>query len=84
MCVVKAESRLLYPRERPGTHCTVGRVGPRASLDECEKSRPTGIRTPDRISRSESLYRLNYRGPLCCDGYIVRFTLYILIYYINQ
>jgi len=23
----------LYPRERPGTHCTVGWVGPRAGLD---------------------------------------------------
>ena len=25
---------------------------------------PTGIRSPDRPSRSESLYRLSYRGPL--------------------
>ena len=30
----------LYPRERPGTHCTGGWVGPRASLDRCGKSRP--------------------------------------------
>jgi hypothetical protein len=30
----------LYPRERPGTHCTGGWVGPRAGLDVCEKSRP--------------------------------------------
>jgi hypothetical protein len=30
----------LYPRERPGTHSTEGWVGPRASLDVCEKSRP--------------------------------------------
>ena len=29
-----------YPRERPGTHCTGGYVGPRAGLDRCEKSRP--------------------------------------------
>jgi len=34
-------------------------VGPRAGLDECGKSRPTGIRSPDRPSRGESLYRLN-------------------------
>jgi hypothetical protein len=33
----------LYTREGPGTHCTGGWVGPRASLDVCEKSRPTGI-----------------------------------------
>ena len=30
----------LYPRERPGTHCTGGWVGPRAGLDRCGKSRP--------------------------------------------
>ena len=26
-----------YPRERPGSHCTGGWVGPRTSLDRCEK-----------------------------------------------
>ena len=30
----------LYPQERPGTHFTVGWVGPRACLDRCGKSRP--------------------------------------------
>jgi hypothetical protein len=34
----------LYSRERPGTHCTGGWVGPGAGLDRCGKSRPTGIR----------------------------------------
>jgi hypothetical protein len=29
-----------WPRERPGTHCIGGWVGPRAGLDVCEKSRP--------------------------------------------
>ena len=29
----------LYPRERPGTHCTGSWVGPRAGLDRCGKSR---------------------------------------------
>jgi hypothetical protein len=29
----------LYPRERPGSHCTGGWVGPRAGLDKCGKSR---------------------------------------------
>jgi hypothetical protein len=29
----------LYSRERPGTHCTGGWVGPRTGLDVCEKSR---------------------------------------------
>jgi len=38
-------------------------VGPMAGLDGCGKSRPTGILSPDRPARSESLYRLSYRGP---------------------
>jgi hypothetical protein len=38
-------------------------VGPRASLDGCGKLSPTGIRSPDRPARSESLYRLSYPGP---------------------
>ena len=36
-------------------------MGPRVGLDRCEKSRPpTGIRSPDRPARSQSLYRLGY------------------------
>jgi hypothetical protein len=31
----------MYPRERPGTHCTEGWVGPRVGLDRRGKSRPT-------------------------------------------
>ena len=50
----------LYPRERPSTRCTGGLVGPRAGLDRCGKSRPTGIGTPDRPARSLTLYRLRY------------------------
>jgi hypothetical protein len=40
-------------------------VGLMAGLDWCGKSRPppTGIRSPDRPARSESLYRLSCRGP---------------------
>ena len=30
----------LYPRDRAGTHCTGGWVGPRAGLNRCGKSRP--------------------------------------------
>ena len=32
----------------------------RAGLDRWGKSRPTGIRSPDRPARSQSLYRLRY------------------------
>jgi len=42
-----------YPRERPATHCTGGWVGLRAGLDWCGKSRPTGIRSPDRPARRQ-------------------------------
>ena len=35
-------------------------MGPRAGLDRCGKSRPTGIRFPDRPARNQSLYRLRY------------------------
>ena len=50
---------VLYSRERPGTHCTGGWLGPRAGL-ESGKSRPTRIRSPDRPARSQSLFQLSY------------------------
>ena len=54
----------LQPQERiPGTHCIGGWVGPRAGLNGCGNLAPTGIRSPDRPARSESLYRLSYPGP---------------------
>ena len=56
----------LYPWEGPGTHCAGGWVGPRAGLNRCGKSRPpTGIRSPDRSARSQSLYRLRYPAHYC-------------------
>ena len=53
--MVNATLRLLYPRERPGTHYIGGWVGPRAGLDRCGKYRPNGIRSPDRPARGKSL-----------------------------
>jgi len=38
--VVNATPRLLYPRERPGTHCIGGWVSHRADLDGCENLAP--------------------------------------------
>jgi hypothetical protein len=35
-------------------------VGPWSGLDRCGKSRPIGIRSPDRPAHSQSLYRLLY------------------------
>jgi hypothetical protein len=37
---VNTTPRPLYPRERPGTDCIGGWMGPKAGLDGCEKSRP--------------------------------------------
>ena len=40
----------LYPRERPGTHCTGGWLVPRAGLDRCGKSRPHRNSIPEASS----------------------------------
>ena len=67
--VVNATPRPLYPRERPGTHCTGGWVGPRGRSRQMRKiSTPTGIRSPYHPVRSESLYRLSYSGTPCTPG----------------
>jgi hypothetical protein len=54
--VVSTTPRPLYPRERPGTHCTVGWVGPRAGLDMCEKSRPPPGFDPRTVQSVAGLY----------------------------
>jgi hypothetical protein len=41
--VVNAMSRPLYPRERSGTHCIRGWVGPKADLEGAENFAPTGF-----------------------------------------
>jgi hypothetical protein len=69
------------PPERPDTHCIGSWVGPRVVLEGCGISDPTGIRSPDRPARSESLYELRYPGPYIYI-YIYLF-IYLFIYYIN-
>ena len=71
-----------YPRERPGTHCTGGYVGPMCT----ENLAPTGIRSADRPSRNESLYRLSYPGPFHwkCTFYLFpRHYIYLLTYLLH-
>ena len=71
--VVNTTPRPLYPRERdPGIG---GWVGPRAGLDECgiAPPPPTGIRSPDRPARSESLYRLRNPGLDMSPEYVYEF-----------
>jgi len=51
---VNVKLRLLYPRERPGTHCIGGWVGLRTSSEGAENLIPSGIRSPDHPVRRES------------------------------
>jgi len=63
--VVKATSRLFYPRERPGTHCIGGRVGPRAGLDGYGKSPPpppAGIQKIQKVAAKRTLGGTNQEG----------------------
>jgi len=63
VCSAPSPSRFTSGEEtRYQSYRSLGR--PRAGLDGCGKSRPppTGIRSPDRAARSESLYRLSYPG----------------------
>ena len=41
---------------------------PRLLMTGAENHASTGIRSPDRPARSESLYRLSYSGPCCVQG----------------
>ena len=41
-------------------------MGPMAGPDGVENLAPTGIRSPDRVACSESLYRLSSPGPQPC------------------
>jgi hypothetical protein len=60
--VVNATSRLLYPGKYPVS--IVKEAGWASGLiwTGAENLASTGIRSPDRPARSESLYRLSYRG----------------------
>ena len=46
----------LYLRERPGTHCTGGWVGPKAVLNRCRKSRPHWDSNPETVQPIASRY----------------------------
>jgi hypothetical protein len=63
--VVNSTPRPLYPRERdpvPIVYDAGWAPGP--VWTAAKNLAPTGIRSPDRRARSESLYRLSYPGPL--------------------
>ena len=46
----------LSPRERHGTHCTEGWVGPRTGLDVCGKPRPPPGFEPRTVQPEASYY----------------------------
>jgi hypothetical protein len=65
--VVNPTPRLPYPRERPGTHCIGGWVGPKAGLEMCEKSHfsrdsNTGPSSPQRDAIPAALSRPVFGG----------------------
>jgi hypothetical protein len=63
--VVNSTPRPLYPREGdPAPIVEEAGWAPRTVWTAAENLAPTGIRSPDRPARSESLYRLRYPGPL--------------------
>ena len=68
-------SAALPPENRPGTHCTGVFVGLKASLDGCGRIAFSGIRSPVRPARSESLYRLRIFRSMaeenCMELYVV-------------
>jgi hypothetical protein len=53
-----------YPRERPGTHLQEAVWAPGTVWTGVETLAPTGIRSPDRPARRQSLYRLFYPAHL--------------------
>jgi hypothetical protein len=75
--VVSTTPRPLYPRERPGTHCIGGWVGPRTGLDVCEKSR-----TPIHSKSFKSILMLSSEPWVCLpnglsfQGFRVKFYMH--------
>ena len=54
--VVSAKPRPLDSRQRPGTHCIRGWVGPKAGQDRCGKSRPPPGFDPRTVQPVASRY----------------------------
>jgi hypothetical protein len=54
----------LYPRKEPVPIVQEAGWALRQVWTGAENLAPTGIRSPDRRTRSQSLYRLSYAGPL--------------------
>jgi hypothetical protein len=68
----------LYPRKRPGTHCTEGWVGPRPGLDSCGKSRPAPGFDPQTVQPVASRYT-DYATQPTCTG-VLNFIPAVLVF----
>jgi hypothetical protein len=55
-------------------------VGPKAGLDIAENLAATGIRSPDRPARSQSLYRLSCRAHTLIIYIMFKLYIYIVLY----
>ena len=62
--MVSTTLRPLYPRDKPGFHCTGGWIGLGTGLDGAENHSAAGIGSRDRPARSMSLHGLRYSGRL--------------------
>jgi len=62
-----------------GTLFIGGWVGPRAGLDGCRNSRPTGLRSPDGRALIQSLYYPGpqYRGPNIHSYLVLNFWFWV-------
>ena len=67
----------LYNRERPGTYCTGGWVGPWASLDKCGKSHPPLGFDPQTLQPVASHYTDYATRP--CNKVVINKILYLSI-----
>jgi hypothetical protein len=76
--VVNATPRPIYPRERPIVQDAGSAPGP--IWTGAENLATTGIRSPDRPARSESLYLLSHPGPPVRMGHKI---VYVCIYVCN-
>ena len=60
---ISTTPRPLYPRKDPVPTVQEAGWAPGPVWTDAENLAPTGVRSPDRPARSESLYRLRYPGP---------------------
>ena len=74
--VVSTTPRPLYPQKDPVPIVLEAGWAPGPVWTGAENLSPTRIRSQDRPARSESLYRLSYRGPHTVPHYLIKDTIF--------